>query len=137
MRFLVPKSRVGLVVRVFSAAVLVIGSCAAAVATAGLLQIQQIVNDISVIPGSGVKTKQVTLPKPGRPQTLLVIGSDHRANSPDFRDANTDTMLLVRLNANSSTINVMSIPRDLAVQVPGYGTEKLNEAYSEGGYGLL
>jgi LCP family protein required for cell wall assembly len=137
MRFFRPKSRIGLVVRVFFAAVLVIGCSAGAVATAGLLQFQQVVQDISVDPGSIVKTKQVTLPKPGKPQTLLVIGSDHRANSPSFHNANTDTILLVRLNAASSTINVMSIPRDLQVVVPGYGTEKINEAYSQGGYGLL
>ncbi len=137
MRFFRPKSRLGLVVRVFCAAVLVIGCSAGAVATAGLLQFQQVVQDISVDPGSVVKTKQITLPKPGRPQTLLVIGSDHRANDPVFTNANTDTMLLVRLNAASSTINVMSIPRDLQVLVPGYGTEKINAAYSQGGYGLL
>ncbi len=137
MRFFRPKSRLGLVVRVFFAAVLVIGCSAGAVATAGLLQFQQVVQDISVDPGSIVKTKQVTLPAPGKPQTLLVIGSDHRANSPSFHNANTDTILLVRLNAASSTINVMSIPRDLQVVVPGYGTEKINEAYSQGGYGLL
>ena len=46
-------------------------------------------------------------------------------------------MLLMRLNSASSTINVLSIPRDLEVDVPGYGTEKLNAAYSEGGYSLL
>ncbi len=138
MRFLVPRSRMGTAVRVFIAALLVVGGSAAAVATAALLQVDQVVQDISVVPGKGVKTKQITLPKPGRPQTLLVIGSDHRANSPSFRDANTDTMLLVRLNAASSTINVMSIPRDLEVTVPGYaGPQKINAAYSEGGYGLL
>jgi polyisoprenyl-teichoic acid--peptidoglycan teichoic acid transferase len=137
MRFLRPKSRIGLVVRVFFAAVLVIGCSAGAVATAGLLQVKQLVQDISVDPGSIVKTKQITLPAPGKPETLLVIGSDHRANSPSFSDANTDTILLVRLNAASSTINVMSIPRDLQVVVPGYGTEKINAAYSQGGYGLL
>jgi LCP family protein required for cell wall assembly len=140
VRFLRPKSRVGLVVRVFVAALLVVGCSAGAVATAGLLQFKQVVQDINVDDvggGSIVKTKLVTLPKAGRPQTLLVIGSDHRANSPSFQDANTDTILLVRLNAASSTINVMSIPRDLQVQVPGYGTEKINAAYQEGGYGLL
>ena len=137
MSFFRPKSRVGLLVRVFFAAVLVIGCSAGAVATAGLLQVHQLVQDISVDPGSIVKTKQVTLPKPGKPETLLVIGSDHRANSPSFSDANTDTILLVRLNAASSTINVMSIPRDLQVLVPGFGTEKINAAYSQGGYGLL
>ena len=44
--------------------------------------------------------------------------------------SNTDTMLLVRLNANSSTINLMSIPRDLQVDIPGYGIAKINAAYS-------
>jgi LCP family protein required for cell wall assembly len=43
----------------------------------------------------------------------------------------------VRLDASSSTINVMSLPRDLEVDIPGYGTSKLNAAYSEGGWNLL
>ena len=46
-------------------------------------------------------------------------------------------MLLVRLNAASSTINVMSIPRDLQVSIPGFGISKINAAYTDGGYGLL
>jgi LCP family protein required for cell wall assembly len=46
-------------------------------------------------------------------------------------------MLLMRLNPDSSTINVVSIPRDLEVDIPGHGVDKLNAAYSEGGYGLL
>jgi LCP family protein required for cell wall assembly len=150
MRWLVPNSRTGMVWRIFAAAIIVIGSCAGAVATAGLLQVNTIVHLISVVPG-GVKSKQITLPKPGKPQTLLLIGSDHRANDPSFRDANTDTILLVHLNAASSTINVMSIPRDLEVDVPsadvppedcspapdGECGEKINAAYTQGGYGLL
>jgi LCP family protein required for cell wall assembly len=136
--------------RVLVAAIIVIGSCAAAVATAGLLEVNTIVKIFNVVPG-GVRSKQITLPKPGRPQTLLVIGSDHRANDPSFRDANTDTILLMHLNAASSTINVMSIPRDLEVDVPsadvpaadcspapaGECGEKINAAYSQGGYSLL
>src|ERR1019366_4324842 len=35
------------------------------------------------------------------------------------------------------TINVMSIPRDLKVQVPGFGQYKLNAAYALGGPNLL
>ena len=65
----------------------------------------------------GISTKQIALPAAGAPQTILIIGSDHRAGEP-FRDSNTDTMLLVRLNAKSSTINVMSIPRDLSGRHP-------------------
>ena len=46
-------------------------------------------------------------------------------------------MLLVRLNAASSTINVLSIPRDLQVDIPGFGIAKINTAYTDGGYNLL
>jgi LCP family protein required for cell wall assembly len=134
VRFLRPRSRGGMLGRTLLAAVLVAGSCAGAVATAGLLQVNTIVNIIKVHPG--ITTRQLKLPKPGKPQTLLIIGSDHRYHEP-FRDSNTDTMLLVRLNSASSTINVMSIPRDLEVDIPGFGTAKLNAAYSEGGYSLL
>ena len=46
-------------------------------------------------------------------------------------------MLLVRLNASSQTINVLSVPRDLEVNIPGVGDAKINEAYSVGGTNLL
>jgi LCP family protein required for cell wall assembly len=134
VRFLIPQSRAGTLWRFLLAAVIVIGATAAITAVAGLLQVQDLVNAISVHPG--ISSKQIVLSAPGKPQTILLIGSDHRAGAP-VRGANTDTMLLVRLNAASSTINVMSIPRDLEVQIPGYGTNKLNSAYSDGGYGLL
>ena len=49
-------------------------------------------------------------------------------------------MMLVRLNASSQTINLLSIPRDLRVQIPEGGvklTDRLNAAYSIGGPNLL
>jgi LCP family protein required for cell wall assembly len=120
--------------RFLLAAIIVTGATAATTAVAGLLEVKQVVDFLSVNPG--IVSKQIALPQPGRPETILLIGSDHRAGEP-FRSSNTDTMLLVRLNAASSTINVMSIPRDLQVDIPGYGVAKINSAYSDGGYGLL
>jgi LCP family protein required for cell wall assembly len=79
------------------------------------------------------------LPPPGAPQTLLLIGSDHRAGT-SYKTSNTDTMMLVRINDASSTINVLSVPRDLRVQIRQGGvmtTQKLNAAYSVGGPNLL
>jgi LCP family protein required for cell wall assembly len=76
---------------------------------------------------------------PARPQTILLVGSDHRAGTP-FKDVNTDTMMLVRLDSASKTIKVLSVPRDLEVQIPEDGatvTGKLNAAYFYGGPGLL
>ncbi len=132
---MIPRTRGGMLWRFLLAVVLIVGASATTTAVAGLLQVKDLVNLISVNPG--IVSKQIVLPQPGKPQTILLIGSDHRASDPSFRDANTDTMLLVRLNAASSTINVMSVPRDLQVNIPGYGTSKLNAAYSDGGYGLL
>jgi LCP family protein required for cell wall assembly len=131
---IIPHTRGGMLWRFLVAAIVVIGATAATTAVAGLLQINQLVIDISGT--KALQSKQVTLPHPGQPQTILIIGSDHRAGEP-FSAANTDTMLLVRLNASSSTINLMSIPRDLEVQIPGYGTAKINSAYSDGGPNLM
>src|SRR5437868_1118287 len=77
---------------------------------------------------------RVTVATPGSAQTILVIGSDHRAGMP-WKSAHTDTMMLVRLNPNSSTINVLSVPRDLEVQLHAHRsrfTGRLNAAYSLG-----
>jgi LCP family protein required for cell wall assembly len=134
---LVPTSRRGALLRFAIGAVVVIGFTAATTAVAGLLQFKQLAADLSLSPA--IKHAQVTIANPGTPQTLLLIGSDHRAGEP-FRASNTDTMMLVRLDPNSSTINLLSVPRDLRVNIPQGGTAapaKLNSAYSVGGPNLL
>ena len=113
---LIPRTRGGALWRFALGAVIVIGATAATTAVAGLLQFKQLAADISLTPA--LPNANVTLPNPGQPQTILLIGSDHRAGEP-FKTANTDTMMLVRLNANSPTINVLSVPRDLEVRHPG------------------
>ncbi len=133
MRFFVPRTKRGTFGRFALAAFIVISFAAATTAVAGLMQFKQIAQDISKNPA--LKQARVTIPTPGSAQTILVIGSDHRAGEP-WKAANTDTMMLIRLNPNSSTINVISVPRDLQVQLPGF-TGKLNAAYSIGGPNLL
>jgi len=135
---LIPRSRAGMLLRFAIAAVFVIGAASATTAVGGLLQFKQIATYISATPALP-KSTQVTIPDPGNPQTLLLIGSDHRAGTP-FSSANTDTMMLVRIDPSSTTINLLSVPRDLEVQIPEGGamaTGKLNSAYSIGGPGLL
>ncbi|MGZ4324771.1 MAG: LCP family protein, partial [Solirubrobacteraceae bacterium] len=137
MRRLIPRSRRGSLVRFSIAAVIVIAFTATTTAVAGLLQFKQLVADISV--SAPITHARITIPKPGNPQTILLIGSDHRAGQP-FRNSNTDTMMLVHIDANSSTINVMSVPRDLKVEIPeggGLATDRINAAYSIGGPNLL
>jgi polyisoprenyl-teichoic acid--peptidoglycan teichoic acid transferase len=69
----------------------------------------------------------------GGPQTILLIGSDRRPNSSTSKNGLSDTVLLVRLDPSQRTINMLSIPRDLKVNIPGYGIGKFNAAYSDGG----
>jgi LCP family protein required for cell wall assembly len=134
---LIPKSRRGALVRFAIGAVVVILFTAATTAVAGLLQFKQIAADFNLTPP--ISHAQITIADPGNPQTLLLIGSDHRAGAP-FSAANTDTMMLVHIDPNSSTINLLSVPRDLRVELPeggGLVSAKLNAAYSVGGPNLL
>jgi LCP family protein required for cell wall assembly len=131
---LMPRTRLGFLWRAVLALVLVVGCAAGATATAGLLQVKQIVQDLNL--HKALTSKQITPPAPGQPENLLLVGVDHRygaGSSP----GNTDTMMLVRIDDSSTTINALSIPRDLAVDIPGVGVEKLNAAYSIGGPSLL
>jgi LCP family protein required for cell wall assembly len=114
----------------------VIGFTAGAVATAGLLQVKTLAQ---LFQRHAAPVKGLTLPAYGKPETILLIGSDHRGAFTDYADSNTDTMLLVRIDDGSSTINLLSVPRDLDVIGPGDTPVKLNSIYStEGGpAGLL
>jgi polyisoprenyl-teichoic acid--peptidoglycan teichoic acid transferase len=68
----------------------------------------------------------------GGPENILILGSDKRANLKED-PGRSDTTILLRLDPDRNAIAVMSIPRDLKVEIPGYGTEKFNAAYTYGG----
>ena len=55
--------------------------------------------------------------------TLLLLGVDETG-----QPARSDTILLMRFNPKTHTINQLSIPRDTRVEIPGYGTNKINTA---------
>jgi polyisoprenyl-teichoic acid--peptidoglycan teichoic acid transferase len=134
---LIPTTRRAALLRYGLGALIVIAFTATATAVAGLLQFNEFAKDLSLNPA--IKNANVNVANPGNPQTLLLIGSDHRAGEP-FNAAHTDTMMLVRMDPKSSTINVISVPRDLKVNIPQGGavsTSKLNSAYSVGGPNLL
>jgi LCP family protein required for cell wall assembly len=130
---LMPRSRFGVLWRGVVAFVVVVGCAAGATATAGLLQVNDIVQKLDL--SAPLATKELVKPPPGAPQTLLLIGTDHRPGQTGF--GNTDTMMLVRINDSSTTINTLSIPRDLGVEIPGIGYDKVNAAYANGGESLL
>ena len=76
---------------------------------------------------------ELAVANPGSPQTILVLGSDKRPEDKAI-GARSDTTILVRIA--SDQITVLSIPRDLRVNIPGHGIDKFNAAYTYGGVPL-
>ena len=70
------------------------------------------------------------------PTTVLVIGTDG-GRAPGRQDANrSDSLMLVRFDPKTHRVSYLSIPRDLRVEIPGYGTSKINAANQVGGPAL-
>jgi LCP family protein required for cell wall assembly len=69
----------------------------------------------------------------GGPQTILILGSDKRNQEISGKYGLSDTTMLLRLDPNRDAIALLSLPRDLKVDIPDVGTDKLNAAYSLGG----
>ena len=70
---------------------------------------------------------------------ILLVGQDTRNENERAR---SDSMIILSVNKNTKEINMISIMRDLYVEIPDYegqshGYNKLNAAYRFGGPGLL
>jgi LCP family protein required for cell wall assembly len=124
------------------AAVAIVALSAGATATVALNKITGIAEE--VFP----KLSQINAPKgvvtaeySGGPQTFLILGTDRRVGAKDSFDRedppHSDTILLVRFDPNQGQTSVMSIPRDLMVDITTktgqiYAKEKINAAYTIG-----
>ncbi|MCB1291336.1 MAG: LCP family protein [Mycobacterium sp.] len=91
----------------------------------------------------------------GRPTSAsgtnwLLVGSDSRENltprqqaelstGGDLGSGRTDTVLLVHIPdlLSGQPTTLVSIPRDSYVNIPGWGMDKINAAFAEGGPALL
>jgi len=62
---------------------------------------------------------------------VLVMGLDARESDSDDIPR-TDTMILFSLDPESRTAGMLSIPRDLWVEIPGFDYNKINTAYRLG-----
>jgi LCP family protein required for cell wall assembly len=89
-------------------------------------------------------------PGQGAGTTWLLVGSDGRegltpeqqaelTTGGDLGAGRTDTILLVHLPGlgSDTPATMVSIPRDSYVAIPGYGSDKINAAFSLGGAPLL
>ena len=129
-----PAARQSLWVRVLKLAVLALVCFAALTAgvLAGFLQhtaAQVARNDPQEVQAA---RPQLAASRSGKPLDILILGSDRRAGQPDL-GARSDTLIVVRLDPRAGSISMLSVPRDLLVDIPGYGQNKINAAYSLGG----
>jgi polyisoprenyl-teichoic acid--peptidoglycan teichoic acid transferase len=117
------------------ASVLIVAVSAGATATSVLLYIDSIAQALGHNDKLHNKlNRALANVHPGDPQNILILGSDKRAGEEFEEDpGRSDTTILLRLDPEKDSIAVMSIPRDLKVEIPGYGTGKFNEAYTDGG----
>jgi LCP family protein required for cell wall assembly len=89
-------------------------------------------------------------PAQGAGTTWLLVGSDSRQHLTEEQQAElstggdlgagrTDTIMVVHVPqfGSSTPTTMVSIPRDSYVEIPGYGQDKINAAFVEGGAQLL
>lgn len=86
-------------------------------------------------------------PEPGSGTNFVLVGTDSREDLTDeerqeyntgaVEGARADTIMLLHLPSGGGDPTLLSIPRDSYVEIPGYGSNKINAAYSLEGPALL
>lgn len=105
-----------------------------ALAAGGLLYIDSQLEDVGALESLA---QHETL------ETFLIIGSDSRENLPDdlagnfgdFAGGRADVIILAHVVGGH--LQLLSLPRDLKVNIPGTGTDRINAAYAYGGPDLM
>lgn len=71
---------------------------------------------------------------------FMLIGRDTGTMGDEVRTeerGRSDSMMVVSLNRKTKQISIVSLMRDCYVKIPGYKNNKLNAAFSFGGYELM
>ena len=71
-----------------------------------------------------------------RPLFILVLGSDARPGQ-NIERQRADSIHILGVNVRTHRATLLGFPRDSWVPIPGFGTNKINAAMSEGGPKLL
>ena len=125
----------GVIWRGLLAGVLIMLSTAAAVGATGLLQVEDILDELRKQGRAPIEIPEIDRADAGKAQTLMILGSDRRFGDKEAGiPPRSDTIILVRLDPDKEVIAMTSIPRDLLVEIPGIGSQvKINAAYENFG----
>jgi LCP family protein required for cell wall assembly len=131
------STRTGIWKRLLLGAALVVFATAGATSVAAFREVDKVVNALKDQESLDLGPGGVAETDPGKPQTIMLLGSDRRPDNATDGGAGTgarsDTIILVRLDPDKNATALMSLPRDLKVEIPGHGVDKINAAYDYGG----
>ena len=87
------------------------------------------------------RAKRALAPPPGSllsyPTNTLLLGADVGRGWRDREGrGRSDSIMLIRTDPDENRIAYLSIPRDLRVEIPGQGADKINAAFALGGPAL-
>jgi len=85
-----------------------------------------------IVPGA---TQAADLPDWDKKEriNILLLGADTNAARQAQGDVPlSDTIIIASIDPTTKKVGLLSIPRDLQVQIPGVGLDKINAAYSNG-----
>ena len=125
--------------RALIAGVMIVVMTAGAVSAAAFLEVDNLRKAVEV---AGEGRRAIAIPEidradAGEPRTIMILGSDERYGDDELGlPPRSDTIILARLDPDKQAITLLSIPRDLKVQIPrngGFVTDRINAAYSLGG----
>ncbi len=91
------------------------------------------INKVTVVKDGDRGTPSHSLYSSASVRNILLIGTDSRGDDR----GRSDSMILFSINSKTNKMSLVSLMRDAYVQIPGYGGDKLNAAYSYGGPELL
>lgn len=74
-------------------------------------------------------TQAATTPALTHTTNILLAGIDTRSGP---RGGRTDALVLVVLDRKSNHVGLVSIPRDLYIQIPGHGQDRINSVFAKG-----
>jgi len=96
---------------------------------------------IEKIPGEALPSLAATVDQGFR--NILIVGTDSRENLPEgfnhfgnFAGSRTDVIMVAHVVPGEGA-QLLSLPRDLKVEIPGKGVNRINAAYVFGGPDLL
>jgi LCP family protein required for cell wall assembly len=91
---------------------------------------EALANDPTTVVGQTLST----IPESPDAENILLLGSDTRSDT--IEGSRSDTIILLHVDPSNNYLSMLSFPRDLRVEVEGYGTHKLNYAFAKGGAAL-